>query len=166
MRRRVFIAAIGGVAAAPLISFAADSRAAQPTWLDRWAGIHSSAEIERAIAAFAQEPNGGIIALPNPISGTHRALIADLAVQHRLATIAPFRNMVESGALASYGIDVPNLYRRAAEYIDRILKGERPGDLPVQGPTKYELIVNLKTARTLGFDIPSAVLARADEVIE
>jgi hypothetical protein len=130
------------------------------------AGIHNANEVERAVTTFAEEPNGGLIALPNPISGTHRALIAELAIRHRMPTIAPFRNMVASGVLASYGIDVLDLYRRAAEYIDRILKGEKPGELPVQGPTKFELIINLKTAKALGLDIPPLLLARADEVIE
>jgi putative ABC transport system substrate-binding protein len=130
------------------------------------AGIHNANEVERAVTTFAEEPNGGLIALPNPISGTHRALIAELAIRHRMPTIAPFRNMVASGVLASYGIDVLDLYRRAAEYIDRILKGEKPGELPVQGPTKFELIINLKTAKALGLDIPPLLLARADEVTE
>jgi putative ABC transport system substrate-binding protein len=130
------------------------------------AGIHNANEVERAVTTFAEEPNGGLIALPNPISGTHRALIAYLAIRHRMPTIAPFRNIVASGVLASYGIDVLDLYRRAAEYIDRILKGEKPGELPVQGPTKFELIINLKTAKALGLDIPPLLLARADEVIE
>ena len=130
------------------------------------AEIHNANEVERAVTTFVEEPNGGLIALPNPISGTHRALIADLAIRHRMPTIAPFRNMVASGVLASYGIDVLDLYRRAAEYIDRILKGEKPGELPVQGPTRFELIINLKTAKALGLDIPPLLLARADEVIE
>jgi putative tryptophan/tyrosine transport system substrate-binding protein len=130
------------------------------------AGIRNANEVERAVTTFAEEPNGGLIALPNPISGTHRTLIAELAIRHRMPTIAPFRNMVASGMLASYGIDVLDLYRRAADYIDRILKGEKPGELPVQGPTKFELIINLKTAKALGLDIPPPLLARADEVIE
>jgi ABC-type uncharacterized transport system substrate-binding protein len=130
------------------------------------AGIHKAEEIDEAVNAFAAEPNGGLIVLPNPITGTHRVQIADLAIRHRMPSIAPFRNMVESGVLASYGIDVLNLYRRAAEYSDRILRKEKPSDLPVQTPTKYEMILNLKTARAIGLEVSPLVLARADEVIE
>jgi putative ABC transport system substrate-binding protein len=130
------------------------------------AGVHDVSEIERAVTAFAREPNGGLILLPNPVTGSHRALIANLAIRHRLPTVAAFRALVASGNLASYGIDVPDLFRRAADYVDRILKGERPADLPVQAPTKYELVINLKTAKALGLDVPATVLARADEVIE
>jgi putative tryptophan/tyrosine transport system substrate-binding protein len=104
--------------------------------------------------------------LPNPISGTHSPLIAELAIRHRLPTIGVFRYVAVDGALASYGIDVQDLYRRAAGYIDRIFKGEKPADLPVQAPTKYELVINLKTAKALGLEVPSTLLARADEVIE
>ena len=130
------------------------------------AGVHNPDEIEQAITAFAAEPNGGLIILPNPIAGTHGALVAELAMRYRLPAIAAFRNLVASGALASYGIDIPGTHRRAAEYADRILKGEKPSDLPVQAPTKYELIINLNTARGIGLEVPPALLARADEVIE
>jgi putative ABC transport system substrate-binding protein len=130
------------------------------------AGVHNAGEIERALASFAAEPNGGIIVLPNPVAGTHRAVIAELAIRHRLPSIAAFRNVAASGVLASYGIDIPQLYRRAAEYTDRILKGEKPAELPVQAPTKYELIINLATARALGVQLPQLLLARADEMIE
>jgi ABC-type uncharacterized transport system substrate-binding protein len=130
------------------------------------AGVHNPDDIEHAVTAFAAEPNGGLIILPNPIAGSHGGLVAELAIRFRLPTIAAFRNVVASGALASYGIDVPGIHRRAAEYTDRILKGEKPADLPVQVPTKYELIVNLKTARAIGLEVPPALLARADEVIE
>ena len=130
------------------------------------AGVHNTHDIEQAIAAFAGEANGGLIILPNPIAGTHRALIAELAVSHRLPTIAAFRNVVASGALASYGIDILSIYRHAAEYTDRILKGEKPSNLPVQVPTKYELIINLRTAGAIGLEVPPSLLARADEVIE
>ena len=130
------------------------------------AGVHNGGDIERAVTTFAAEPNSGLIVLPNPISGTHSPLIAELAIRHRLPTIGAFRYIATSGGLASYGIDVPDVYRRAAEYIDRILKGEKPADLPVQAPTKYELVINLKTAKALGLEVPTTLLARADEVIE
>jgi putative ABC transport system substrate-binding protein len=130
------------------------------------AGVHNTDDIEQAIAAFAGEPNGGLVILPNPIAGAHRALVAELAIRHRLPTIAAFRNVVASGALASYGIDNLSIYRRAAEYTDRILKGEKPSNLPVQAPIKYELIINLKTAGAIGLEVPPPILARADEVIE
>jgi putative ABC transport system substrate-binding protein len=130
------------------------------------AGVHNKDDIEQAMTAFAGEPNGGLIILPNPISGTHRALVAELAIRHRLPTIAAFRNVVASGVLASYGIDISSIYRRAAEYTDRILKGEKPSNLPVQAPTKYELIINLKTAGAIGLEVPPSLLSRADEVIE
>jgi putative ABC transport system substrate-binding protein len=130
------------------------------------AGVHNPKEIDEAVNTFAAEPSGGLIVLPNPISGTHRAHIANLAIQHRLPSIASFRNLVESGVLASYGIDILSLYRRAAEYTDRILRKEKPSELPVQIPTKYEMIINLKTARAISLDIPPLVLARADEVID
>lgn len=130
------------------------------------AGVHNTDDIEQAIAAFAGEPNGGLVILPNPIAGAHRALVAELAIRRRLPTIAAFRNAVASGALASYGIDNLSIYRRAAEYTDRILKGEKPSNLPVQAPIKYELIINLKTAGAIGLEVPPPILARADEVIE
>jgi putative tryptophan/tyrosine transport system substrate-binding protein len=130
------------------------------------AGVHNADEIEQAVTAFAVEPNGGVIILPNPVAGAHGALIAELAIRHRLPTIAAFRNLVASGALAAYGIDIPGVHRRAAEYTDRILKGEKPSDLPVQAPIKYDLIINIKTARAIGLEVPPTLLARADEVIE
>jgi putative ABC transport system substrate-binding protein len=130
------------------------------------AGIHKAEDIDKAITEFAREPNGGLIVLPNPISGTHRAVIAEAAIRHRMPSIAVFRNMAASGILASYGIEVAVLYSRAAEYTDRLLRGEKAKDLPVQLPTKYELIVNMRTANALGLEIPPLVLARVDEVIE
>jgi len=130
------------------------------------AGVHNAGDIERAMATFTAEPNGGLIVLPNPVASTHRGLVAELAIRHRVPTIAAFRYMAESGALASYGIDINDVYRRAAEYTDRILKGEKPADLPVQAPIKYELVINLRTARALGLELPAMLLARADEVIE
>jgi putative ABC transport system substrate-binding protein len=130
------------------------------------AAVRNAAEVEQAIEGFAQEPNGGLIVLPSPIAPTHRELIIALAARHRLPAMYPFRYFPEYGGLSSYGIDTVDLYRRAASYVDRILKGEKPADLPVQAPTKYELVINLKTAKTLGLEVPPTLLARADEVIE
>jgi putative ABC transport system substrate-binding protein len=130
------------------------------------AGVRNAGDIERTISAFAREPNGGLIVLPNPVNGGHRELIADLAIRHRLPTVSAWRYMVASGTLISYGIDTVEVYGRAATYVDRILRGEKSGDLPVQGPTKFELVINLKTAKALGLEISATLLARADEVIE
>ena len=123
-------------------------------------------EMERAIAAFARSANGGLIVTASPASVTHRKLIIALAARQRLPAVYAFRFMAADGGLISYGPNSIDPYRRAATYVDRILKGEKPGDLPVQVPTKYELVVNLKTAKALGFEVPTTVLARADEVIE
>ena len=123
-------------------------------------------EIERAVAAFAGEPNGGLIAASGSGVLLHRELIVALAARYRLPAVYAYRSHVVSGGLASYGPDSIDQFRRAAQYVDRILKGERPADLPVQAPTKYELVVNLKTAKAIGLDVPASVLARADEVIE
>jgi putative ABC transport system substrate-binding protein len=123
-------------------------------------------EIERALAAFAHEPNGGVIITQSGHVVTHRDLIISLATRDRLPNVYPYRYYPMSGSLASYGPDPFHNYRRAATYVDRILKGEKPADLPVQAPTKYELVINLKTAKALGLEIPSSMLARADEVIE
>jgi ABC-type uncharacterized transport system substrate-binding protein len=130
------------------------------------ADVQGPAEIERAIEALAREPNGGLIVLGGPITTTHRELIAALAVRHRLPTASGFRYFVTSGSLVSYGVDQVEQSRQAAGYVDRILKGERPADLPVQQPTKFELVINLRTAKALGLEIPPVLLARADEVIE
>jgi len=123
-------------------------------------------EIERAVAAFARSGNGGLIVTASPVANRHRDLIATLAAQHRLPAVYSGRQYVAAGGLISYGPDLIDQYRRAAGYVDRVLKGEKPADLPVQAPTKYELVINLKTAKALGLEIPSSVLARADEVIE
>jgi putative ABC transport system substrate-binding protein len=123
-------------------------------------------DIEAAIAAFARASNGGMIVLPGSLTITHRAQIIALAARHGVPAVYPFRYYAAAGGLISYGPDAVDQYRRAAGYIDRILKGEKPAELPVQAPTKYELVINLKTAKTLGLEIPSSVLARADEVIE
>jgi putative ABC transport system substrate-binding protein len=123
-------------------------------------------EIERAVAAFARSPNGALILVPNASISVRSELTITIAARHELPVIYPFRYMVTSGGLMSYGPDVVDQCRQAAGYVDRILKGEKPADLPVQAPTKYELGVNLKTARTLGLDVSPALLALADEVIE
>jgi putative ABC transport system substrate-binding protein len=128
--------------------------------------VRDAAEMERAIAAFVRSPNGGMIVTPSGLAVTHRGLIVTLAARHRLPAVYYARPFVAAGGLAAYGTDILDQYRRAASYVDRILKGEKPGDLPVQAPTKYELVVNLKTAKVLGLEMPATVLARADEVIE
>ena len=129
-------------------------------------GVRNAAEIERGITAFAREPNGGLIVLPVPTTVIHRNLIIKLAGQHRLPAVDNSRYWIAEGGLVSYGPDVLDQYRRTAGYVDRILNGTKPADLPVQAPTKYELVINLKTAKALGLDVPTTVLARADEVIE
>jgi putative ABC transport system substrate-binding protein len=128
--------------------------------------VRDAAEIERAIEEFTREPNGGLIPLPTPLMAMHRDLIISLARRHRLPNVFALRYYPMAGGLASYGIDTIELYRRAASYVDRILKGEKPGDLPIQQGTKFELVINLKTAKELGLDPPISLLARTDEVIE
>jgi putative ABC transport system substrate-binding protein len=128
--------------------------------------VRDAGEIERAMTAFAQVPNGGLIVTGSPSALRHRQLISTLAVRHRLPAVYPNRVYVSGGGLISYGPDFLLQFRRAASYVDRILKGEKPSDLPVQTPTKYALVINLKTAKALGIEIPHSVLARADEVIE
>jgi putative ABC transport system substrate-binding protein len=123
-------------------------------------------EIVRAIEAFAREPNGGLIVLSSPITQVHRELITALTSRHRLPAAYNFRFFVTSGGLVSYGIDSADQARQAAGYVDRVLKGEKPADLPIQQPTKFELVINLKTAKALGLDIPTSLLSRADEVID
>jgi putative ABC transport system substrate-binding protein len=122
--------------------------------------------IERDMSAFGREPNGGLIVAVSSTATVHRELIVALAAKHRLPAIFPYRYYAVGGGLASYGPDLVDQYRRAAGYVDRILKGEKPADLPVQAPTKYELVINLKTAKALGIEVPPMLLARADEVIE
>src|ERR1700730_1680317 len=129
-------------------------------------GVHDAAEIERALAAFAQGSNGGMIVIGSPSAAIHRSLITALAAKYRLPAVYNTRLFTDAGGLISYGPDFLEQHRRAADYVDRILKGEKPADLPVQAPTKYELVINLKTAKALGLEIPSSVLARADDEIE
>jgi putative tryptophan/tyrosine transport system substrate-binding protein len=128
--------------------------------------LGNAGEIEHAVSAFASTPNGGLIVAVSAAALNHRELIVTLAARHQLPTVYAYRVFVTSGGLITYGPDISGQYRRAATYIDRILKGEKPADLPVQAPTKYELVINLKTAKTLGLDVPPTLLARADEVIE
>ena len=128
--------------------------------------MRDAGEIERAVAAFARSPNGGLIVTASAAAVRHRDLIITLAARHKLPAVYFERFFVAAGGLISYGPDLVDQYRRAAGYVDRILKGEKPADLPVQAPTKYELVINLKTAKALGLDVPPTLLARADEVIE
>jgi putative ABC transport system substrate-binding protein len=129
-------------------------------------GLSSPDEIERTIDSFARDPNGGMIVTESGPSIVHRKLIIAEAAKYRLPAVYPQRLFVQGGELISYGTNTIDPYRRAAGYVDRILKGEKPADLPVQGPTKFELVINLKTAKALGLDVPSSLLTRADEVIE
>ncbi len=128
--------------------------------------MRDAGEIERTVAAFAGFPNTGLIMTSGPSARLHRDLIITLAVRHKLPAVYTERSFVAAGGLISYGSDYIDHYRQAAGYVDRILKGEKPADLPVQAPTKYDLAINLKTAKALGLTVPDTVLARADEVIE
>jgi putative ABC transport system substrate-binding protein len=128
--------------------------------------VRDASEIERGIEEFAAGPSGGLIVLPDPVTTAHRRVIFALAARHRLPAVYPYRYFAVDGGLASYGVHLADLYRRAASYADRILKGEKPGDLPIQFAEKFELVINLKTAKALGLDLPISLLARTDEVIE
>jgi putative tryptophan/tyrosine transport system substrate-binding protein len=128
--------------------------------------VRDAGEIERAITAFARSPNGGLIVTGSTLAAIHRDLIVTLAARHKLPAVYFQRYFVVAGGLISYGSGLVDQYRDAAGYVDRILKGEKPADLPVQAPTRYELVINLKTAKTLGLEVPHTLLARADEVIE
>jgi putative tryptophan/tyrosine transport system substrate-binding protein len=130
------------------------------------AGVHSTDEIERAIENFARQPDAALLVLPDPATVVNRERIVALAAQHRIPAIYPFRYFVDSGGLMSYGTVPADQYRQAASYVDRILKGANPAELPVQQPAKFELVVNLKTAKALGLTIPESFLLRADKVIE
>jgi putative ABC transport system substrate-binding protein len=128
--------------------------------------LREAAQIEHAVAEFARPGNGGLIVTMSVLGVRHRQLIITLAARHKLPAIYPERFYIAGGGLISYGPNIVDQYRRAAGYVDRILKGEKPADLPVQAPTKYELAINLSTAKTLGLTVPETLLARADEVIE
>ena len=128
--------------------------------------VRDRAEIAAAIASFSSEPNGGLLVPPDAILSTNRQLIVSLAEQYHLPAIFPYRSGPASGGLLSFGIDVVDQFRRATGYVDRILRGEKPSELPVQAPTDFKLVINLKTAKALGIEIPQTVMARADEVIE
>jgi putative tryptophan/tyrosine transport system substrate-binding protein len=130
------------------------------------APVRQPADLQRTIVQVAAKPHGGLIVIPDVFTSVHRDLIVDLAAQHRLPAIYPFRFFAVSGGLVSYGVDSLDIFRRSASYVDRILKGESPGELPVQAPTKFELVINLKTAEALGFKVPWFLQQRADEVIE
>ena len=167
---------------APLVTHAAVLREPGTPGIGQWAVIQAAAqalgiglrpitltdadEIERAVSAFAREPDGGLVVTASAASLVHRDLIVGLAARHRLPAAYAYRSFPGRGGLISYGPDIAGLYRRAAAYVDRILRGERPGDLPVVPPARYELVINLKTARELGLDVPPALLKRADEAID
>jgi putative ABC transport system substrate-binding protein len=128
--------------------------------------VRDAGDIERAIMSFARSSNGSLIVTGSALAAVHRDLIITLAARHKLPAVYFQRQFVTEGGLISYGPDLLDQHRRSAGYVDRILKGEKPADLPVQAPTKYETVINLKTAKALGLDVPATVLARADEVIE
>jgi putative ABC transport system substrate-binding protein len=128
--------------------------------------LPNATEIEPAVAEFARHSNSGLVIVSDSFMVVHRKLIMELAARHRLPAIYPFRYFAAEGALVSYGVDRDDSYRRVAAYVDRILRGAKPADLPVEAPTKFELVINLKTAKALGLEIPPSLLARADEVIE
>jgi len=130
------------------------------------AGVRDSVDIEHVLAAFAQEPGGGLIVTPSPLTATRRDVLISVAARLRLPAIYPFRFYAASGGLISYGIDQMETVREAASYVNRVLRGEKPGDLPVQLPSKFQLVINLKTARELGLPISDPFLARADDVLE
>jgi putative tryptophan/tyrosine transport system substrate-binding protein len=136
-------------------------------WNDRWrAPVRNDSDLERVLNEFAQEANGGLIVTPSPLTATRRAVIVDLAARLHLPAIYSFRFYAESGGLVSYGIDQTELVREAASYVDRILRGAKPSELPVQLPTKYQLVINSRTARALGLNIPNSMQLLADDVIE
>jgi putative ABC transport system substrate-binding protein len=155
-------ASTSGIGQFAVIQYVAPSVGVEVSPID----LRDPGEIERAVTAFARSPDGGLIATAGASSAVHRNLVITLAARHKLPAVYSNGDFVTGGALISYGPNFVDQYRRAAAYVDRILKGEKPADMPVQAPTKYELIINLKTAKALGLDIPANVLARADEVIE
>jgi putative tryptophan/tyrosine transport system substrate-binding protein len=149
-------------------AFLSAASAAAPTLMIEViaAGVHNAAEIEVAVASFAADPGGGLLVMPHPVTAVNRNVVIELAARHRLPAVYPFRHMAQAGGLISYGIDQVDHFRRVGAYIDRVLKGAKPADLPTQASSKFELAVNLKTAKALGLAVPSSLLARADEVIE
>jgi putative ABC transport system substrate-binding protein len=128
--------------------------------------VHNVGDIESALSALASEPNGGVVVMPDAFTPVHRGLIITLTARYRLPAVYPFRFFAASGGLMSYGVNVMEQFPRAAAYVDRILKGAKPTDLPVQQPTKFELVIKLKTAKALGLNVSDSFLQRADEVIE
>jgi putative ABC transport system substrate-binding protein len=130
------------------------------------ASVHSDAEIETEIIALGREPGGGLVVMPDVFTTAHRVPIILAAAQNNVPTVYPLSSFARAGGLLSYGVQQVDLFRRAANYVDRILRGDKPGDLPVQFPTKYEMVVNRKTAAALGLAVPPSILLRADEVIE
>jgi putative tryptophan/tyrosine transport system substrate-binding protein len=128
--------------------------------------VRDASELEAAMAQWGRDPNFGVIVVPDPATNAHRKLINELATRHRLPVIHALRAAVAEGGLISYGVNLPSLFRQAAVYADRILKGEKPADLPVQAPTKYELVINLTTAKKLGIDVPLSLMVRADEMLD
>jgi putative ABC transport system substrate-binding protein len=151
-----------GIAQWAVIGAAASSLGIELTPIN----VHVDGETERAVAEFARSPNDGLIVVVSSTATIQRDLLIKLAARHRLPAVYPYRFFVDTGGLMSYGPNLIDGDRRSASYVDRILKGEKPADLPVQAPTKYELVINLKTAKALGLDVPPTLLARADEVIE
>jgi putative tryptophan/tyrosine transport system substrate-binding protein len=169
IKRRAFITLMGGVAAAWPFAAHAQQRAKLPRigFLGLVPeSLAVAGEIEQAVETFARSPHGGLIVVAGGASIRYRDLIVTLAAQRKLPAVYWERFFVVAGGLTSYGAHTIDQYRRAAGYVDRILKGEKPADLPVQAPTKYEIVINLKVAKALGLDVPSSLLARADEVIE
>jgi len=152
---------------APLLYASAVETAAPSLSIKLFAAkVRNADEMEGVIEQFARKPDGALLVMPDLFTATNRQSIIALAARHRLPAVHPFRYFVAGGGLMSYGTETLETYRQAAAYVDRILKGENPGDLPVQSPTKYELVINLKMARALGLEVPPALLDRADEVIE
>jgi putative ABC transport system substrate-binding protein len=152
---------------APLLYVSAVETAAPSLSIKLFAAkVRNTDEMEGVIEQFAREPDGALLVMPDLFTATNRQSIIALAAKHRLPALYPFRYFIASGGLMSYGTETLETYRQAASYVARVLKGENPGDLPVQAPSKYELVINLKTAKALGLDVPPTLLARADEVIE
>jgi putative tryptophan/tyrosine transport system substrate-binding protein len=130
------------------------------------ARVHNQAEVERSVAECASKPHSGLIIMPDNFTTVNRKLIISLAAQRRLPTIYPYKYFVEEGGLISYGVDVKDLFRRAPQYVSRVLRGAKPGELPVQAPTKFELVINVKTVKSLGLAVPKILLASADALLE